>query len=157
MVAVIPLRDASRRPTRLPWVTASIIVLNAFAFVLELAGGDTFVTRWAVIPAAIVSGHHLFTIATAMFMHGSWSHIIGNMVFLWAFGPEVEDLMAPRRYLSFLPAGRVGRNARASGSQSCIHRTHSWRQWRDCRCDGRIPDQLSSRQDSIAPRDLGVR
>jgi membrane associated rhomboid family serine protease len=40
-----------------------------------------------------------------MFMHGSWSHIIGNMVFRWAFGPEVEDLMSPRRYLAFYLAG----------------------------------------------------
>ena len=40
-----------------------------------------------------------------MFMHGSWLHIIGNMVFLWAFGPAVEDLMTPRRYLTFYLLG----------------------------------------------------
>jgi membrane associated rhomboid family serine protease len=40
-------------------------------------------------------------------MHGSWSHIIGNMVFLWAFGPEVEDAMGPLRYLIFYLVGGV--------------------------------------------------
>jgi membrane associated rhomboid family serine protease len=40
-----------------------------------------------------------------MFMHGSWSHILGNMVFLWAFGPEVEDLIRPSRYLVFYLLG----------------------------------------------------
>ncbi len=105
MAAVIPLRDASRRPTRFPWVTAAIIALNVLVFVLELSGGDEFIMRWALIPANVAAGHHLVTIATALFMHGSWLHVISNMVFLWAFGPEVEDLMAPRRYLTFYLAG----------------------------------------------------
>jgi membrane associated rhomboid family serine protease len=105
MVAVIPLRDASRRPTRFPFVTAAIIALNVIAFALELSLGDTFVIRWAAIPADIASGHHLLTIVTSMFMHGSWLHIISNMVFLWAFGPAVEDLMTPRRYLVFYVLG----------------------------------------------------
>jgi len=42
-----------------------------------------------------------------MFMHGSWSHIIGNMIFLWAFAPEIEDAMGPVRYLIFYLAGGV--------------------------------------------------
>lgn len=103
--AVIPLNDASRRPTRFPVVTLAIIVLNALVFILELALGDAFVTLWAVIPADIVSGQHLATILTAMFLHGSWMHIISNMIFLWAFGPEVEGLMTPRRYLTFYLLG----------------------------------------------------
>src|SRR5262245_34334387 len=102
---LIPLSDASRRPTRFPIVTAAIIVVNAVVFVLELIGGESFVTRWSEIPAAIVAGRHWITILTAMFMHGSWSHIIGNMVFLWAFEPEIEDLMNPRRYLAFYLLG----------------------------------------------------
>src|SRR5215469_14704437 len=61
--------------------------------------------QWAAIPAQIVSGHHLITILTAMFMHGSWSHIIGNMIFLWAFAPEIEDAMGRGRYLVFYLMG----------------------------------------------------
>jgi membrane associated rhomboid family serine protease len=91
----------------MPVMTVLIIVANAFAFVLELSGGEAFVTRWSVIPSEIVAGHHLITILTSMFLHGSWSHIIGNMVFLWAFGPEIEDAMNPLRYLGFYLLGGI--------------------------------------------------
>jgi membrane associated rhomboid family serine protease len=97
----IPLRDVTRRPARHPVITVLIIVANALVFLLELAGGDAFVQRWSVIPADIVAGHQWITILTSMFMHGSWMHIIGNMVFFWAFGPEIEDAMGPFRYLAF--------------------------------------------------------
>jgi membrane associated rhomboid family serine protease len=105
MGGVIPLGDASRRPTRFPVITIALIVVNALVFLLELNGGDAFVKQWSVIPADIVAGHHWITILTSMFMHGSWSHIIGNMIFLWAFGPEIEDAMGPLRYLAFYLLG----------------------------------------------------
>ena len=105
MGGLIPLSDASRRPVNMPVVTTLIIVANAFVFVLELLRGDAFVLQWAAIPAQISSGHHWMTVLTAMFMHGSWMHIIGNMVFLWAFGPEIEDAMGPVRYLVFYLIG----------------------------------------------------
>jgi membrane associated rhomboid family serine protease len=105
MGGMIPLSDASRRPTRIPGITILIILINAIVFVLELSGGQAFVTRWSVIPAEISAGHRWITILTAMFMHGSWSHIIGNMVFLWAFGPEIEDAMNPLRYVVFYILG----------------------------------------------------
>ena len=103
----IPLRDISRRPVHRPVVTISIIVINVVVFLLELAGGEAFVTQWAVIPANIVAGQHWITILTAMFMHAGWMHIIGNMVFLWAFGPEIEDAMGPLRYLAFYLLGGI--------------------------------------------------
>jgi rhomboid family protein len=103
----IPLRDISRRPVHRPVVTISIIVINVVVFLLELAGGEAFVEQWAVIPANIVAGQHWITILTAMFMHGGWMHIIGNMVFLWAFGPEIEDAMGPLRYLAFYLLGGI--------------------------------------------------
>ena len=101
MGGMIPFGDASRRPRRSPVVTTAIIAVNALVFVLELTGGDAFVQKWSVIPANIVAGQHWITILTAMFMHGGWMHIIGNMVFLWAFGPEIEDAMGPPWYLAF--------------------------------------------------------
>ena len=105
MGGLIPLSDASRRPVRAPLCTALIIAVNVIVFVLELARGEAFVTQWSVVPAQITSGHHWITILTAMFMHASWSHIIGNMVFLWAFGPEIEDAMGRGRYLVFYLLG----------------------------------------------------
>jgi membrane associated rhomboid family serine protease len=100
MGGMIPLGDVSRRPSRVPIVTILIILVNCFVFVRELMGGETFVTMWSAIPAQIFSGHHWITILTAMFMHASWSHIIGNMIFLWAFAPEIEDAMGPGGILS---------------------------------------------------------
>ena len=95
---MIPLRDDSRRPLRFPVLTALIIALNGLVFILELQGGEAFVSRWSVVPADIVAGHHWVTLLTALFMHASWLHILGNMVFLWAFGPVIEDTMNPQRY-----------------------------------------------------------
>jgi len=117
MAGMVPLGDASRSPARVPVVTAGIIVANVVVFVRELMRGDAFVTQWAAVPAQIVSGHHWITILTAMFMHGSWSHIIGNMIFLWAFAPEIEDAMGRGRYLVFyLVGGLVAMLAQVAAS-----------------------------------------
>jgi membrane associated rhomboid family serine protease len=102
---MIPLGDADRRPVRFPLVTIGIIVANILMFLVELAGGDAFINQWALIPAEIVTGRDLVTILTAMFMHAGWLHIIGNMVFFWVFGPEIEDVMGPVRYLIFYLLG----------------------------------------------------
>ncbi len=117
MATLIPLSDASRRPTHFPFVTLSIIVINVFVFIEELMGGEAFVLRWAAVPANITAGHQWITILTSMFMHGSWSHILGNMVFLWAFGPEVEDAMNRLRYSAFyLIGGMVAMLAQVAAS-----------------------------------------
>jgi len=105
MGGLIPLGDATRRPARIPVVTGFLILVNVIVFLLELTRGDAFVAQWSAIPAEIVSGHRLITILTAMFMHASWSHIIGNMIFLWAFSPEIEDSMGRGRYLVFYLVG----------------------------------------------------
>jgi membrane associated rhomboid family serine protease len=105
MGALIPLTDATRRPVRMPVVTLCVIIANFVVFGFELAYGDPFVLEWAAIPAHITGGHDWVTLFTAMFLHGSWSHILGNMVFLWAFGPEMEDTMGRGRYFAFYIAG----------------------------------------------------
>jgi membrane associated rhomboid family serine protease len=86
-------------------VTAAVIGVNALVFLLELSGGDAFVNRWATVPTEIVAGRHIETLLSSMFLHASWSHIVGNMIFLWAFGPEIEDAMGRIRYLVFYLAG----------------------------------------------------
>ncbi len=98
-------------------MTALIIAANAYVFLLELEGGEAFVRRWAVIPVRIEHGHRLITIVTAMFMHAGWLHILGNMVFLWAFGPAIEDAMGRFRYVAFyLTGGVVAMLAQVAGS-----------------------------------------
>jgi len=104
---MMPLRDESRSIERFPIVTTCIIAINVVVFLLEMTGGDAFVNAWSVVPANITAGHDWITILTAMFMHASWPHILGNMVFLWAFGPQIEDTMNPGRYAAFYLAGGI--------------------------------------------------
>jgi membrane associated rhomboid family serine protease len=107
MGGLIPLGDASRRSRQFPVVTTLIVVINAFAFFQELSYGNRFVYAWSTVPIYIVHGQRWITLLTSMFMHGSWMHIIGNMVYLWAFGREIEDAMGEFRFLFFYLAGGV--------------------------------------------------
>lgn len=107
MGGLIPLGDASRRPRGFSFITALIIVANVWVFLLELSGGNRFVRAWSAIPVSIVHGHHAVTLLSSMFMHASWMHIIGNMVFLWAFGPAIEDAMGHVSFLVFYLTGGV--------------------------------------------------
>jgi membrane associated rhomboid family serine protease len=102
---MIPISDASRRPVRFPIATVTIVGLNAIMFLFELQGGDAFINRWSLVPADIVAGRNLLTIFTAMFMHAGWEHILGNMLFFWVFGPEIEDVMGPLRFIVFYLLG----------------------------------------------------
>ena len=101
MGGMIPLADESRRPVSFPAATTAIIGVNFGVFILELIGGDQFVIRWSEIPAEVVAGHHLITLVTSLFLHAGWLHILGNMVFLHAFGPRVEDAMGRVKYTVF--------------------------------------------------------
>ncbi len=118
---MIPLNDASRRPLHFPIVTLLIIGANILVFILELAGGDAFIMNWSVKPAEIVAGHNWISILTAMFMHASVEHIAGNMLFLWVFGPQIEDVMGAGRYLLFYLLGGVA----ASCAQVLVDPTSS--------------------------------
>jgi membrane associated rhomboid family serine protease len=103
---LIPLGDASR-PVRFAGVTVFIIVLNVIVFLQELQHGQAFILTWSVIPARIMHGEALITLLTSMFMHAGWMHIIGNMIYLWAFGREIEDAMGGLRFLVFYLAGGI--------------------------------------------------
>ncbi len=104
---MIPLSDASRRPCSFPIVNVLLIAANAMVFTLELALGDTFTNQWVFIPAHLAAGRDWITAVSALFLHGGWLHIGGNMLFLWVFGPEIEDVMGPARYLLFYFLGGI--------------------------------------------------
>jgi membrane associated rhomboid family serine protease len=104
---MFPLGNASRSLTVVPIVTVTLILINAFVFYLELTQGEAFIKRWAVVPAEVMQREHLETIITAMFMHGGWMHIIGNMIFLWSFGPQMEAAMGAPRFVIFYLLGGI--------------------------------------------------
>lgn len=96
-------------PTRrTPFVNTTLILLNVLMFVVQVLQGTEFVLRWAFIPArltAVLDGiggpEVLATIFTAMFMHASIGHIVGNLLFLYIFGDNVEDNFGHLPYLIF--------------------------------------------------------
>jgi membrane associated rhomboid family serine protease len=119
---VIPLRDAN--PTqRTPFVTLSLIVACFVVFAAELgllaSGGesalDAFITRWGVVPAELTAawraGNYLSietaTLVTSQFLHGGWFHLLGNMLYLWIFGNNVEDRFGRMGFLLFYLFGGV--------------------------------------------------
>lgn len=102
---MIPLGDIDRKPVRAPAVTVAIIAINLSVFVLEILFGSSFIVRWSYTPAEIVAGKNLTTLLTAMFMHAGLLHIGGNMIFLWAFAPEIEDSMGRLRFSVFYLVG----------------------------------------------------
>jgi membrane associated rhomboid family serine protease len=104
---MIPLGDASRQMRRWPVMTLLLIAANAYVFWQELRYGDNFVYMWSAIPVNIVHGRAVPTLVTGMFLHASWSHIIGNMIFFWAFGPTMEDAMGRGRFLAFYLIGGI--------------------------------------------------
>jgi len=97
---MIPLRDVIPSRTT-PYVTITIIVLNAIAWFFELSLPDdtrqVFLTVYGVVPAQF----HAVTLFTSMFLHGSWMHVIGNMWYLWIFGDNVEDRVGHFRFIFF--------------------------------------------------------
>ncbi len=99
---MIPLRSTERIHSK-TIVTGVFIALNVLVFFFQVslnrAGLTLFVETFGVIPDAI-SGR-LYTLLTSMFLHGGWMHLIGNMLFLWVFGRNVEDLIGSARYAGF--------------------------------------------------------
>src|ERR1700738_1967579 len=97
---MIPLRDVIPSRTT-PYITVTIIALNALAWLFELAlphdALNEFLTIYGVVPAYFSAP----TLITSMFLHGSWSHVLGNMWYLWIFGDNVEDYLGHFQYLVF--------------------------------------------------------
>src|SRR5512143_3294251 len=117
----LPIRDDAPR-LRFPAMTLGLIALNGAAWIFELQHGVALATLdYGLIPSWLLQGirdgpiflpqvgrvvlHQEvpfpWTVLTAMFMHGGWLHIVGNMWFLWIFGDNIEDAMGRLRFLVF--------------------------------------------------------
>jgi membrane associated rhomboid family serine protease len=111
---VIPLKDLTPRRS-FPVITLLLIVVNFLIFFYQLSlppkAGEALVMTYGLVPVriqyALTGAHHvtfaqaLVPLFTCMFLHGGWMHIIGNMLFLWIFGGNVEDRFATFPYLLF--------------------------------------------------------
>jgi membrane associated rhomboid family serine protease len=97
---MIPLRDVIPSRTT-PYITITIIILNAMGWLYEISLPhdelNEFLAQYGVVPAYFAWP----TLITSMFLHGSWSHVIGNMWYLWIFGDNVEDRVGHGRFIVF--------------------------------------------------------
>ena len=100
---MIPIGDDNSARRITPIVTYFLIILNLIVFFLELNGGNAFIEKWAFVPRRFLadpSGEFL-TLFTSMFMHAGWLHLIGNMLYLWIFGDNVEDRFGHGKFTLF--------------------------------------------------------
>ena len=99
---MIPLRSTERIYSKAV-ATGILIAVNVLIFLYQATLDESaltgFVETWGIVPDAI-SGH-LYALVTSMFLHGGWLHLLGNMLFLWVFGRNVEDLIGSGRFVGF--------------------------------------------------------
>jgi membrane associated rhomboid family serine protease len=107
---LIPLYDEN--PTKaVPVVTIGLIIINILVFLYEVSLGGAlqpFLNQYAMTPALISQGKNYYTIFTAMFLHGGFVHVGGNMLYLWIFGNNVEDTLGRLGFAAFYLLAGIG-------------------------------------------------
>ncbi len=101
---MFPIGDDQVRGAPPAVVNFLLILVNSLFFIYELFlgdGVDQFIMTWGVVPAQIQQGQQLITLITSQFLHGGWLHLIGNMLFLYIFGDNIEAVMGHIGYLIF--------------------------------------------------------
>jgi membrane associated rhomboid family serine protease len=123
---VLPLRDDNSDRHTVPVVTFGLIAVNALVWLMEISIGEPFINGYSTVPYEITHGTDLvgtetiqaggqsipiqlypgptpiyLTLFSSMFMHASWMHILGNMLYLWIFGDNIEDRVGHAKFLMF--------------------------------------------------------
>jgi len=112
---MFPVGDDNVRGSGLPIVNIALIAINVVVFLYEVSLNQAeqvrFITTWGVIPTEILNGQDTITLLTSMFLHGGWLHLIGNMLFLWVFGDNIEAVLGHIPYLIFYLLGGLAASA----------------------------------------------
>ena len=123
---VLPLRDDDSDRHTVPVVTYGLIAVNVLVWLIEMSMGEPFINGYSTVPYEITHGTDLvgtetisaggqsipiqlypgptpiyLTLLSSMFMHASWAHILGNMLYLWIFGDNIEDRIGHAKFLIF--------------------------------------------------------
>ena len=100
---MFPIGDDNSKRRITPFVTYLLILANLAFFAAELTLGEEFILRWAFIPQRFMADPLMDfpTLFSAMFLHAGWLHILGNMLYLWIFGDNVEDRFGHLKFLFF--------------------------------------------------------
>lgn len=105
---MIPIYDENR-PSKRPYINYMLIIINVIVFFFFFTQGfRTFkatIMEYGAIPALILSGRRLETLFTSMFIHADILHLLGNMLYLWIFGDNIEDVLGHVKYLIFYLVG----------------------------------------------------
>ncbi|MCX7785825.1 MAG: rhomboid family intramembrane serine protease [candidate division WOR-3 bacterium] len=108
---MLPLRDDIPSERR-PFITYIIVTMNVIVFIYEMSLGRglrNFFISYGVIPQNILAGINWYSLFTSMFLHGDFWHILGNMLYLWIFGDNVEDTLGKFWFIiMYLFSGVVG-------------------------------------------------
>lgn len=113
---MLPIGDDNSDRRFAPLVNYVLIAINVlvFVFLQGMGANEKFTYAYSTVPAEILTGKDLaggvleptpvpvyFTLFTSIFMHGGWAHLLGNMLFLWVFGDNIENRIGHLRYLIF--------------------------------------------------------
>lgn len=102
---IFPIGDDQVKGGYFPIFSYAFIVLNVLAFFFQLSSPDLFVCQYGSIPNEILANQDYHTLFTSMFMHGSWMHLIGNMLFLWVFADNIEAVVGNLNFVVFYILG----------------------------------------------------
>jgi rhomboid family protein len=104
---MFPISDVIPSRT-VPFVTVGLIIANALVFLYMITLPDAMLERFVATYAVVPAWFSVPTLFTSQFLHAGWMHIIGNMLYLWIFGDNVEDRLGHFRYVLFyLGAGAL--------------------------------------------------
>ena len=100
---MFPIGDDDTGRRTFPVVTYGLIALNILFFLVEMSGGEPFIQQWSVVPRRLLANPagDFPTVFSSMFMHAGWVHLLGNMLYLWIFGDNVEDSFGHAKFLLF--------------------------------------------------------
>ncbi|PWR03901.1 rhomboid family intramembrane serine protease [Meridianimarinicoccus roseus] len=110
---MFPIRDHNPA-ARLPFVNYALIAANVAIFLSYLPlfsnpfALTAFFDIWAIVPAKVSTGQDSYALVSSMFLHGGWMHLLGNMLFLYIFGDNVEDQLGHFGYAAFYLASGIG-------------------------------------------------
>lgn len=112
---IFPIGDQQVRGGSKPLFSYLFIGLNVLIFFYEASlspdGLNQFITEFGSIPQETMAGEDYFTLLTSMFLHGGWMHLIGNMLFLWVFADNIEQIIGNLNFLIFYIAGGLAAHA----------------------------------------------
>jgi membrane associated rhomboid family serine protease len=109
---IFPIGDDQIKGGYKPIFSYTFIAINILLFLYEtflqsIGQLDGFIMEYGAIPVDIINGDNYYTLFTNMFLHGGWMHLIGNMVFLWIFGDNIEASIGNIRFLLFYLGGGI--------------------------------------------------